>query len=94
MRYLAAGADPIHSLHTLATYLAEFGGALAAVMIVVVGFKMLSTAMHGGGKEGGGGAGFREAFQSLGGIFLGLFMIVGAFFIVNILVVVATALQK
>lgn len=93
--YLAASADPSHFLHTIATYLTGLGGGLAAIILIVIGAKvLLSTASNRGGYGDESGSGLRQAFESAGGVLVGLFFIFGAFFVVGIITQIVTALQK
>lgn len=95
MHYLAASADPSHFLHTIANYLIGLGGGIAAVILIIIGAKLLfSTAGNRGGYGDEGGSGLRQAFEAGGHVLVGLFFIFGAFFIVGVITSIVTALQK
>lgn len=93
MQYLAAASDPNHFLHTIANYLIGLGGGLAAVIIIIIGFKVLVGRAGSGGRSDEG-SGLRDAFESAGTVMVGLFFIFGAFFIIGVVTSIVTALQK
>ena len=93
MRYLAASADPNHFLTTVSHYMIGLGGALGALMLVVIGFKVLAAGARSG-RNGEEGSGLRDAVEAAGTVFLGLLFIFGAVFIIGIMTSVVTAIQK
>ena len=97
MHYLAASQSPTHFLNTVAKVLMGFGGAMAAVVLIAIGFKVLVTSARpggGGGYGDEGGSGLRRAFEEAGTVLVALFFIFGAFFIVGIITQIVSALQK
>ena len=95
--YEAANADPNHFVHTVANYLMGFGGTIAAVILIVIGFKVLlhsGRSGAGSGQGSDGASGIRMAIEEAGGVLFGLFFIFGAFFLVGVITAVVNALQK
>jgi len=91
---VAATSDPQRFLHTVAITLMGFGGGVAALILIVIGFKVLVRS--GGSRRiaGEGGSGLRDAFQEVGHVLVGLFFITGAFFIVGLITVIVQAVSK
>lgn len=92
--YLAADNSPQRFLRTVANVLMGFGGGVAAIILIIIGFKVLvrSSSSRRAGADGGNG--LRDAFQEVGHVLVGLFFITGAFFIVGVIGVIVDSLSK
>lgn len=92
--HLAAQSDPQKFLHTVAITLMGFGGGVAALILIAIGFKVLVRSGGSRRMAGDAGNGLRDAFQDAGHVIVGLFFITGAFFIVGLITVIVQALSK
>lgn len=92
--HVMAANDPQKFLHTVAITLMGFGGGVAAIILIVIGFKVLVRSGASRRVAGEGGNGLRDAFQEAGHVVVGLFFITGAFFIVGLITVIVQALSK
>lgn len=94
-RMVAASGDPQRFLRTVANVLMGFGGGIAAVILIIIGFKVLvRSSSRGRLGPDDHGSGLRDAFQEAGHVLVGLFFIFGAFFVVGVITAIVNALQK
>lgn len=92
---MAAGNDsPQRFLRTVANVLMGFGGGIAAIILIIIGFKVLVRTSSSRRAGADGGNGLRDAFQEVGHVLVGLFFITGAFFIVGVIGVIVDSLSK
>jgi len=93
MRYLAATADPNHFLTTVSHYLIALGGAFGAVILIIIGAKVLIAGVGSRGRDEGE-SGLRSAFEAAGTVFVGLLFIFGATFLIGLMTAMVAAITK